>query len=462
MLAVALRMRRADQRRRQQYAWFVAAVALAGPLSFLPVSDFVAFLLNLASVACLAIGIVRHGLFDIELVLSRAVVYAALTAVALVAYLAAAALLGAGSDVGVGPAVVSALVALLLAGGRHRLQALVDRVMYGESRDPLSALTSLGERLGGAVDTDEVLPVTVESVRRTLNLPYAEVRLAGESDVASASGTRPERTADFPLRHAGVENGVLVVGLRRGEHALPDRDARLLEAFASQAAVAVHGVRAARDLRRSRERVVTSREEERRQIRRELHDGLGPALAGISLGLETAGRVAERDAYAAARMLNDLRGDAADCVDEVRRIVSDLHPPVLDDAGLLGALERQAELLTSRSDGRLEVSVDGDHIAELSSAVEVAAYRIATEAMTNTVRHAAASWCRVDLRHDGVLRVVITDDGNGTPPKTVGTGLASMRERAEELGGTCTATFRPGQGTKVVAVLPTAGMAGRP
>ncbi len=456
VLAVVVRMRQADARRRQQAAWFVAAFALAGPVAFVPLPTVVGFVLNVIAVACLAVGIVRHGLFDIELALSRTLVYALLTAAALGAYLAAAALLGSQSDAGLVPALVAAVAALLLAGARRRLQAFVDRLMYGDRRDPMSALTTLGDRLSSALDADEVLPATVEAIRSGLNLPYAEVSLAGEDGPAFASGTPPERVAEFRLNHAGEDVGLLVVGLRRGEQDLARSDVRLLEAFARQAGVAAHGVMATRELRRSRERIVASREEERRRIRRDLHDGLGPALAGISLGLETAGRVAVRDPAEASALLRELRGDAANCVDEVRRIVADLRPPALD-AGLSGALRHQADLLTARSDGRLVITVaDHDGSAELPSALEVAAYRIATEAMTNTLRHAQASTCAVEVRYAGDrLLLRVTDDGSGEPG-AVGTGLTSMRERAEELGGVCTVTFRPGNGTEVRATLPAA------
>jgi len=454
-VGVVLRMRHADTAHRQQAAWFVSAVVLAGPVAFIPVPQAVDFAINLAAVMCLTIGIVRHGLFDIEVVLSRTLAYAVLTALALGVYLAAAALLGSLSSAGVLPAVIAAIAAMLLAGVRQRLQAFVERLMYGDRRDPMSALTTLGDRLSGALDTDDVLPATVEAVRSALNLPYAEVRLAGEDSPAFSSGARPDRVAEFPLSHAGEEVGLLVVGLRRGEQELARSDVQLLKAFARQAGVAAHGVRATRELRRSRERIVTSREEERRRIRRDLHDGVGPALAGITLGLETAGRVARRDPDQASELLQDLRGDAADCVDEVRRIVADLRPPALD-AGLTGALRHRADLLTAGSGGQLVVTVaDHDGASELPSALEVAAYRIATEAMTNTVRHAQASSCDVDVQYDGhrlTLRVI--DDGSGEPPHSVGTGLTSMRERAEELGGVCTVTFRPGTGTEVAVSLP--------
>jgi signal transduction histidine kinase len=195
-------------------------------------------------------------------------------------------------------------------------------------------------------------------------------------------------------------------------------------------------------------------------LRRELHDGLGPALAGISLGLEQAAKVVHRDTGATGVLLAELRGDATACVDEVRRIVADLRPPALDQGGLTEALRHHAELLTARSGGALAVSLSGDVLPDLPPAVEVAAYRIATEALTNAVRHAHASTCRVTLVPTSgtgrpSLHLTVADDGTGTPPDGIGNGLSTMRERAEELGGTCTVTFRPGHGTTVEAVLPT-------
>ena len=305
-----------------------------------------------------------------------------------------------------------------------------------------------------------MLPTIIDAVCSTLHLPYGEVRFAGETAPAYAAGEKPERTAQFDLVHAGEHVGVLVVGMRRGETELSGVDERLLVAFARQVGVAAHGVRATRELRRSRERVVLSREEERSRLRRELHDGLGPTLAGISLGLETAEKVAARDPAATGALLGELRADTTACVDEVRRIVADLRPAALDEGGLAEALRRHAQLLTSRSNGALEVGLDDAGLPELPPAVEVAAYRIVTEALTNTVRHASATTCRIGLEPDGApghasLHITVTDNGSGTPPSTTGNGLHTMRERAEELGGTCTVTFRPGRGTRVEASLPT-------
>lgn len=455
VVGILLRLRHAGPTERRQNAWFVAAVVLALSSGLLSLPDAAAFAMNVLAVAAIAIGIVRHQLFDIEVVLSRTLVYAVLTAVALVAYLLAAVSLGVSLDAGVGPALVAAVTALLLAGARHRVQQAVDRLLYGRRSDPLAALASFGDRLAQALDADAVLPAIVDTVRTTLRLPYAAVRLADEETAAYASGPAPSDTVEFPLAYAGERVGVLVVGPRRGEQALSIEDRLLLEAFARQAGVAAHGVQVTRDLRRSRERVIVAREEERLRIRRDLHDGVGPALAGITLGLETAARRVEQDALAAATLLARLRDECASCVEEIRRIVADLRPPALDQGGLIDALRRHADVLNASAETPVVlVENESEPLPSLPAAVEVAAYRIALEAMTNAVRHSGGRTCRVWVSHRDGLRITVHDDGTGEAPGAVGLGLASMRERAEELGGWCRVTFRQGHGTRMEAVLP--------
>jgi hypothetical protein len=213
-VGIAVRMRRVGEPERGQYAWYVASVGLALLSTFLPLPDALGFAGNLLSVAALGIGIVRYRLFDIEQVLSRAVVYAILTAGAVAAYVLAVAALGSRLDNGVGPAIIAALAALALASGRSRLQRAVDRLLYGERRDPLAALTTLGDRLGAVLDTDAVLPVVVETVRQTLRLPYAAVQLAGDDSptrgfwAPSAGRWGSRRTAcGSPATSAGRESG---------------------------------------------------------------------------------------------------------------------------------------------------------------------------------------------------------------------------------------------------------------
>jgi signal transduction histidine kinase len=201
---------------------------------------------------------------------------------------------------------------------------------------------------------------------------------------------------------------------------------------------------------------VVGREEERRRLRQDLQDGLGPRLAGITLGLEIAARTTAREDSTVALLVETLRAETATSVEEVRRIIADLRPPALDQIGLVAALRQHADLLSSRSSGRLhvDVEVDAAPLPPLPAAVEVAAYRIALEAMTNTVRHSGARHCRVSVALDGALRLTVRDDGSGLPASAPGVGLTSMRDRAEELGGTCRVVFTEGEGTCVEAVLP--------
>lgn len=182
------------------------------------------------------------------------------------------------------------------------------------------------------------------------------------------------------------------MGRRPGQTAVPERERELVANLARQAAAAVANVRLAEDLRRSRERIITAREEERRRLRNDLHDGLGPQLTGIALGLDV---VADGAPPTSAAAIEQLRGELQDAIVDIRRLVHDLRPPRLDDAGLAGALQEAADRASRTG---LAVTVDvATGGAPLPAAVEVAAYRIATEALTNFVRHAAAASCRLSV-----------------------------------------------------------------
>ena len=450
-LALVARMRHTSGPERTRLAWFTAATVLL-VVDFVASFAWLSLVIQLAAWTCLAIGVLRYHLFDIETVLSRSVVYALLTAAALVAYLVTAALAGSRLEVGVLPAVVAAAATLVLASGRQRLQRRVDRLLYGERQDPLAALTTLGERLEASVTPDDVLPTVVAAVRESLRLPYAAVVLAGDDTPAAEAGEPTSSLQRYGLEYGGLPVGVLAVGLRRGERTMAAADDRVLRVFARQVAAAAQTARVTRDLRRSRERIVLAREEERRRVRRDLHDELGPTLAGIGLGLETAGRAAVREGFSQAALLDQLSREASSSVDDIRRIVADLRPPALDEVGLLAALRHYAELVTSRSG--VVVTVEGEPLPPLPAAVELAAYRIALEAVNNTARHARARTCRVIVAMDHGLRLTVADDGSGAPPRHRGVGLTSMVERAEELGGTCTVTSVAGTGTRVKARLP--------
>jgi len=232
-------------------------------------------------------------------------------------------------------------------------------------------------------------------------------------------------------------------------------DRRLLADLARHAAPAVHAHRLAADLQRSRERIVVAREEERRRLRRDLHDGFGPTLASQALKLDAAIDLLASDPAAAARLLGEVKAQTQGTVADVRRMVYALRPPALDELGLVGALQAQIQALPANG---LRVSLEAAPLPPLSAAVEVAAFRITLEAVTNTVRHAHASECRVRLAApDRVLEIEVEDDGSGLPAGHIpGDGLASLRERTAELGGTCQVENRPAGGVRVTARLPLA------
>jgi signal transduction histidine kinase len=245
--------------------------------------------------------------------------------------------------------------------------------------------------------------------------------------------------------------GTVTVTPRAGEGALDERDAELVEALADSAAPAVAALRLTDSLQEAREQLVAAREEERRRVRRDLHDGVGAALAGLRLQLDSA-----RDLVAdplAGKLLDAAADGLAEAVRDVRQVTEDLRPPALDDLGLAASIEGLARRLRTPA---LDVVVDAGILPTLPAAVDVACYRIAAEALANAAKHARAS--RVEVRlsaADGLLRLAVVDDGVGLPavPRSRGLGLSSMRQRAEEIGGRCTIES-DGGGTRVSVALP--------
>jgi signal transduction histidine kinase len=359
------------------------------------------------------------------------------------------------------------LVAILFQPVRDRLQRAVNRLVYGERDNPYAVLSRLGRHMEAILAPETVLPTIVETIARSLKLPYVAIVLkqGDELTVAAAYGAPAETQQRFPLVYQAEPLGALVLSPRAPGEPLTPADQRLLHDLAPQIAVAVHAVRLTVDLQRltvdlqrSRERLVTAREEERRRLRRDLHDGLGPQLASLTLKLETARNRLARDPLAET-LLSDLIARTQTAVADIRRLVYALRPPALDELGLIAALREQALQYSDQGNNGLHIAIDApDCLPELSAAVEVAVYRIAQEALTNVVRHAHARHCHAHITLDkmaGILMLEVQDDGRGLPPTHKrGIGLTSMRERAEELGGTWTIEPVPTSGTRVLARLP--------
>jgi signal transduction histidine kinase len=312
--------------------------------------------------------------------------------------------------------------------------------------------------LQDAPSAEQALTATVAGIAQALRLPSVAIELPGDAPQRPTAAYGPSVSIDplsIPLKYGDEHVGRLVVGQRDSRESLGAAEHELLEDLARQVAVAAQAALLDRALRQSLERLMEVRADERVRLRRDLHDGLGPALAGVALGLDAARNMAPTDRHAADDLLRDLKNETLGCVAEVRRIIDNLRPTTLDDLGLLPALQDFADRLSSR-DGQLHVRVElPSPAAPLPQAVEGAAYRIATEAMTNVARHAEASNCVLRLRFAEDLTLEVRDDGIGLAADSPhGVGLPSMAQRARELGGDFEVARIPGGGTRVLAHLP--------
>jgi signal transduction histidine kinase len=404
----------------------------------------------------LAIGVLRKRTLDIDVVLRRTTVYVALLALAVSVYVATvwltSLLVQQGADVG--PALATGLIAIGLLPAHAWLERLLGERIFGQRARPFDVVSSLGSRLESAPADDEALQLVADTLAAQLRLPFVAVELttSGEPAEVARAGSEVAMVERFPLTYQGETLGALVVGRRTDNEVFRDSERELLTAFARQAGVVAHNASLAHALMESRAVLVEAREEERLRIRRDLHDGLGPMLATVSLSLSAAADQLDGDGELAA-LLRDLDGEIHDAIGDIRRLVYDLRPPALDQLGLVRALRSQAAHLGGAS-VTIEVEASAPDV-ELPSAVELAAYRVAVEAMTNVLRHAQASRCWVEIERNHRLVLRVDDDGVGVhaeaPP---GVGLRSMRERVVELGGTLSIARRDPNGTSVRATFP--------
>ncbi len=462
--SLLLRYRRArDITTRQQLKW-LAYAAMLMPFGGMvgQFSDLIPTLLFLVfpppTPLAIAIAILRYRLYDIDLLINRTLVYGLLTALVLGVYALIVAATGALAQARSSPtaALIAATVAALLFHPlRARLQRGINRLLYGERDTPLAVLSQLGQRMEAASAPESMLAVLAETVAKALKLPYVAVALGETSPTPVAEYGQPtEDVYALPLVYQGQNAGRLLVAPRQPGDTFSEADLALLRTVARQAGATAHAVQLTADLQRSRQRLVAAREEERRRLRRDLHDDLGPRLASMTLTIDAAMRQLRQNPDLAEEILGVLKTQAQTAVQEIRRLVYDLRPPALDDLGLTAALRESA---ARYAQGGLHITVDApDPLPPLPAAVEVAAFRIAQEAMTNAVRHADARSCRVRIRPEADhLCVIVEDDGRGLPEGLqMGVGLRSMQERVAELGGRLTLENKQDGGTIVRAWLP--------
>jgi signal transduction histidine kinase len=445
--AVRSRLRRSAGDERLQLLWLVWG-ALTVPIALLtgwavhflwsgrgePVFDAALALSTVALPVTIGVAILRHRLFDIQLVLSRTLTYLLLVATVVATY----ALLLLATDRVFGNSTVGGLlavgvVAVAVYPAYSYLRRRIERWVYGLRSEPHEAIRLLADR-ADAADPEGLVDAVTTAVAQALRADRARIGPVGSG---------------VPLLHRGERLGDLTVDLPPGR-ILSAADRSLLDDLARHAAVLVRAERLTKELRESRSRIVAAREEERRRLRRDLHDGVGPSLAAIVLKLNAA--QSRPDADERNALLAETRDEVRSAIGEVRRLVDDLRPPAIDEVGLVGAIRQRAAGFS----GEVAIDVSGpDALPTLPAAVEVAAYRIASEALTNVARHSGATRCRVAVALDGAFELTVADNGTGTGTRTTrGVGWTSMRERAAELGGSCTITSRPEGGLLVRAVLP--------
>jgi signal transduction histidine kinase len=473
--ALRIRGRTADAETAAQLRLLVrAAVLVAIAFAACMITSFltpgagdvggVAWWLSLAFLAgAMAVAILRHHLYGLDVHVNRALVYTALTFVLGGLYVVAVLGLGRllGQDVSLGIALpATVLVAVVFQPLRDRLQRSVNRLLYGQRDEPYAAISSLGRRLGEAIGQADVLSAMVNTIADALRLPYVAVELAAPAEgPAAVHGTPAAGVAlQLPLVHGGQRVGTLILGARAHGEALGEADRRLLEDFTHHAAAAVSGVALSSEVQRSRERLVSAREEERRRLSGDLHDGLGPTLAGAILMIEAARGMLTRDPATGDKLLDRAAASIETTVADIRRLVYGLRPPALDQLGLAGAIRQQASELATGGERQIACDLRApDPMPPLPAAVEVAIFRITQEALTNIARHAEARNASILIAVDGAVRLEVSDDGRGLPEnRRVGVGLTSMRERAAELGGSFDIHSAPNGGTTLSVRLPLA------
>lgn len=410
----------------------------------------------------LAFAILRYRLWEIDVVLNRALVYGLLTLTVVALYTLLVGGFGAvlHSQSSAILAIAGAgLVATLFNPLRERLQRAANHLVYGQRDEPYTVLTKLGRQLESTPALHTLVPAIVTTIQNALKFPQVAIEVDGARAPLDARASKGLPVA-FPLVYQHETVGRLIVTPREGESGLSANDRRLLEELARQAAVAVHAARLTIQLQQAREVLVTAREEERRRLRRDLHDGLGPTLAAIATQSEAARDLLPTHPAHSQALLDDILTQAQTATADIRRLVYNLRPPALDDLGLEGAVQAQARKISQP--GGLQIHIQAGQLPPLAAAVEVAAYRIVQEALANVAHHAGASACTVALAVDGeFLTIDIHDDGHGFHPAVPpGVGLHSMRERAEELGGALQVASN-GQGTRVQARLPLLGRSQR-
>lgn len=428
------------------------------------IQDTLWYVSQIVFAVCMGLAVFRHRLWDIDAILSRTLVYGTLTLLIITLYVLIVGIVGAvlhSQTTAVNGLIATGVIAVLFQPLRDRLQRGVSRLLYGERDDPAAVFTRLAHQLQTTDTRAAILPNLAHTIAQTLKIPYVAIQLptaSPETQPAAAWGESRDPTHHIPLIYRNETVGELLVAQRSPYEQFNQHEQTLLSAIAALTATTVRAVQMWDELQHSRQRIVTTREEERRRLRRDLHDGLGPALASLPLKVDAAIDLLEHDRFTSVRLLGEVKRQAQQLVADVRQVINDLRPPALDELGLVEAVRGGITHLHPHT-LPLQIRLDADNVPRwLPAAVEAAGYRIIMESVTNTIKHAHAHLCHIKLfllENPACLQIRIEDDGVGLSEKArANVGLRSMRERAEELGGSFEIQSRARVGTCVIVSLP--------
>jgi signal transduction histidine kinase len=491
-LSASVRFRRGHGDERQQIKWLLLSVSALGAAiavyvvtlitgadintGFGDVAMYIAIGAFIGIPVSIGVAILRYRLYDVDLVLNKAVVYGAIAVFITVVYLVI--VIGVGSLIGyasnpVLSAIAAAIVALAFQPARRWAQRLANRVVYGKRATPYEVLADLGERLASEYATEDVLDRIAVVVADGVGAHRAVVWLLADHELrpaavrpvgASAAAVivdddRPPTEAGdlrvFPILHQGALLGAIGVE-KPANDPLTAPDEKLVGDLAAQAGLVVRNVRLIEDLRASRRRLVAAQDEERRRLERNIHDGAQQQLVALSVKARLTQQMIERDPEKARDLAAQIQAETTAALEDLRDLARGIYPPLLADEGLVAALLAQARKAA------VPVAVDGDGVGRFERDVEAGVYFCVLEALNNVAKYANAS--RVDVRlsnGDGRLAFEVSDDGSGFDVSAgrFGTGLRGMQDRLEALGGTLEIRSEPNTGTNVAGSVPVTGAA---
>jgi signal transduction histidine kinase len=495
--ALVVRLRRSSGTTRQQVKWLafagavaVAAFIIAGVMwGVLPktspagtIAEALILLALLLIPIAAGVAILRHRLYDIDVVIRKTVVFGVLAAFITAVYVAVVLLVpivffGASEPVTLFPAVATLVIALAFQPLRRRANRFANRLVYGKRATPYELLSSFSERVGGEYGIEDVLPRMAqvmgegtgarradvwlrarEELRRVASWPdEPELPEAVPLEGGDAMPRLPDADLVEPVQHRGELLGALSLVKPRGDDVRP-AERQLLRDLASQAGLVLRNVRLTEDLRvrlvelqESRQRLVTAQDEERRRLERNIHDGAQQQLVALSVKARLLKTLTRKDRGKAEELADQLQADTQDALQDLRDLARGIYPPLLADQGLAAALEAQAR----KAAVRVEIQPDG--IGRYPQEAEATAYFCVLEALQNAAKYADPTSVEVRLHEeDGALRFVVTDDGAGFDVATTprGAGLQNMADRVEALGGELSIVSAPGSGTTVTGRIP--------